>query len=50
MNVEDDSSDTEDDDDDNGYEDEKAYTLAVIVNSSQTYDSVFEIWRASSEQ
>lgn len=50
MNVEEQSDDTEDDEDDNGFDDEKAYTLAVIVNSSQAYDNVFEIWRSSCEQ
>lgn len=35
--------------DDGNEDDEKAYTLAVIVNTDQTYSDVLEFWRLHTE-
>ena len=32
-----------------GIDDEKAYTLAVIVNTEMMYNEVAEMWRANAE-
>ena len=39
----------DDDDDSDGIEDEKAYTLAVIVNTDYQYNEVADLWRSNAE-
>ena len=44
-----DEDDDEEDKDSDDYDDEKAYTLAIIVNTDYSYNEVAEQWRINSE-
>lgn len=46
----DEDEDIDNNDSDNGFEDERAYTLAVIVNTDFMYNEVTEVWRRSADE
>ena len=43
------AAESDDEEDSDGIEDEKAYTLAVIVNTDYQYNEVADLWRSNAE-